>query len=115
MFGKTLMRGLLAAALLVCVVTGSARAVDFSEDFSAGIQPGRWDIFRDDAAGAPWTITAPDPNGGLQLSKGADSDPLTANVQCTAGIQSRFQLIGDFSVTVAFDLVNFGMVQSKQR
>jgi hypothetical protein len=96
----------LGMVLSVCIITGSARAVTFNEDFSGGIQPGLWDIFRNDAAGAPWTITAPDPNGGLRFSKAADSDPLTAKVECNAGIQSRFQLIGDFSVTVAFDLVN---------
>jgi len=93
------------AAILVCTDAGSAKAVSFSEDFSAGIQPGRWDIVRNDAAGAPWTVTAPDSLGGLQISKSADSDTLTG--LCYAGIASRFQLIGNFSVSVAFNLVDF--------
>jgi hypothetical protein len=92
-------------ALSVCVISIPVKAVNFNEDFSGGIQPDRWDIIHNDAAGAPWTVTAPDSLGGLQISKTADSDSLQA--LCYAGIASRFQLIGDFSVSVAFNLVDF--------
>jgi hypothetical protein len=99
-------------ALSVCAISVPVKAVTLNEDFSGGIQPDRWNIFHNDAAGAPWTISAPDPNGGLQLSKAADSDPVTAEVECNAGIRSLFQLIGDFAVTVSFDLVNFSVPNS---
>lgn len=91
-------------ALSVCAISVPVKAVTLNEDFSGGIQPGLWNIIRNDAADAPWTITAPDSFGGLQLSKGADSDPISPSV---AGIASRFQLIGDFSVAVNFNLLNF--------
>ena len=99
-------------ALSVCAISVPVKAVTLNEDFSGGIQPDRWDIFRNDAADAPWTITAPDPNGWLQTSKVADSDPLKMYVECLAVIQSQFQLIGDFSVTVDFNLVDFPIPNS---
>ena len=95
------------ALLSAFASSATVGAVTFNEDFSGGIQPDRWDILHNDAAGAPWTVTAPDSFGGLQLSKTADSDPLTIHSYCNGGIGSRFQLIGDFSVSVAFNLVDF--------
>ena len=102
------MKRLILCVAVVVVLVGiseQAVAVIIVEDFSGGIQPQRWDILRRDAAGAPWTVTAPDSFGGLQLSKAADSDPLLYS--CVGGIASRFQLIGDFSVAVDFNLVDF--------
>ena len=66
------MKRLILCVAVVVVLVGiseQAAAVILVEDFSGGTQPQRWDILRRDAAGAPWTVTAPDSFGGLQLSK----------------------------------------------
>lgn len=80
--------GVATATLLVLAVSPTAQAATLVEDFNAGIDPNLWRVTRVDAAGAPWTLTAPDAQGRLQISKPADSDPCTALVVVGAGLQS---------------------------
>lgn len=102
-----MIRVVLCAATVVFGITGQTTAGILIEDFSGGIRSDWWEVFHEDVAGAPWTITAPDSTGGLRISKTADTDPLTATVHRRAWIKSRFYLAGDFSAFVDFDLVDF--------
>jgi len=45
--------------------------------------------------------------GWLQIAKAADDDPLTAYQAIGAGITSQFMLVGDFSIWMNFNLVDF--------
>ena len=99
---------LLGAVALICGIAAPvAAAIIRVEDFSEGISAAQWEIVREDAAGAPWTITAPDSDGRLRISKLADTDSLTASMHRRAWIRSRFYLIGDFSVFTDFELIEF--------
>ncbi|MFA5863670.1 MAG: hypothetical protein WC975_03190 [Phycisphaerae bacterium] len=86
--------------LISCLITKGATLVD---DFNSGISPARWEILQEDAAGAPWTVQAPDSEGRLQISKLADP----GSTKIGARIRSRFTLNGDFSAFVDFNLVVF--------
>jgi len=105
--GRPTIAVLAIAAAMVCGIPVHATAVTLFEDFGGGIPSDQWEVFHEDAASAAWTITAPDTTGRLHISKIADTDSLTATKNLTAGIRSRFFLVGDFSAYVEFDLVDF--------
>ena len=95
------------AAFIVCIGSLATRADTFVEDFNAGILPERWDIFTFAADGAPWTVSAPDAEGRLRISKPADSDTSTYYHELDGAITSKFTVGGDFAISVDFDLLEF--------
>ena len=105
----------LAVIAIVLLSTSPSIAAIITEDFDDGITTGPWgwDVFRTDAADAPWTIEAPDSEGGLRISKLPDSDSSTALEHLFGGIQSHFTLGGDFSAFVDFDLITFPLAESQ--
>jgi PEP-CTERM motif len=77
-----------------------------TDGFNDGLSSSRWGVaYQVDAAGAPWTLTAPDSTGGLRISKPGDTDLNTPIV--SIGVVSKFVLDGDLSVWVDFDLHTF--------
>jgi hypothetical protein len=90
---------------LVAVFSIPACGATFTDDFNAGIRPEFWSVIRNDATGAPWTVQAPDASGALQISKTTDSDAVCWGP--FGGVSSRFSMVGDFSVSVDFNLMDF--------
>jgi hypothetical protein len=97
---------------VLAVAVSSARADTLSDNFDGGISPALWTPYQmfwtpageSDASGL-WTISAPDAQGRLAISKPADTGGL--NYSTGAGLHSVFTLDGDFRVSVAFALVSF--------
>ena len=95
-------------ALGVLAVSAVVLQADtLTDDFATGLNTARWQTFQNDASGAPWAIQAPDANGMLRISKAADSDASTNNLELDAGVKSRFALDGDFTASVDFRLYGF--------
>jgi hypothetical protein len=95
------------AAALVVGISGQLGAVTLVEDFSGGIPFNLWTVGHNDVSGAAWTVTARDETGWLKIAKPADNDSSTAYQAIVAGITSQFTLVGDFSVWMNFNLVDF--------
>ena len=112
------MRGSIArlVGLIACVITtgaGTAAQADtFSDSFNTALNPQIWQTVQGNAAGAPWTISAPDSQGRLQISKPADNDTTTLQSVVQGEVVSRFTLAGDFTITVDFNLLNFPVPSS---
>ena len=108
---ETVVLVLIVFVAIICSMPGLGIAATIVEDFSGGVPLSRWEVIRrNDATGAPWTIDASEANGWLQISKTADTDNSTP--YCRGGIRSRFRLVGDFSASVSFELVDFPVTDS---
>ena len=103
----------LAVVAIVLLSTSPSIAVTITEDFDDGITTGPWgwDVFRTDAADAPWTIEAPDSGGGVRFTKSSDSHLSWESLK--VGLESNFLLDGDFSVFVDFELNTFSLTESE--
>lgn len=95
---------LITSMISMLLLASTSRSATMTDNFNNGINLNTWEIFNFSASDAPWTIQAPDEQGGLRISKLADNDS-TLNVYGL--IQSRFILDGDLSVSVDFDLLTF--------
>ena len=83
----------------------AAYGVTVTDNFSEGIT-NNWNVVPYiSAASAPWVIEAPDSEGRLQIAKASDTNSNTPAVE--AGILSQFTLVGDFTVSVDFNLATF--------
>jgi hypothetical protein len=82
-------------------------AATLTDNFDSGLSSANWGTFQTDAAGAPWTVAALISQGTLIISKPSDTDFGTDYVNLTAGVSSTFQLSGDFSIFVDFQLPTF--------
>lgn len=97
---------IVAAAAAVLASSMTADAATLTDNFNSGLSSSRWEVaYQTNAAGAPWTLTAPDSTGGLRISKLADADFSTAIT--SIGVASKFMLDGDLSVWVDFNLHTF--------
>jgi hypothetical protein len=83
----------------------TADADTFTDNFNDGVSSIRWQVFKTNASGVPWTVTGPDAEGRMEISKAQDND--ASQVAITGGVASRFSLDGDFSVSVDFSLPYF--------
>ncbi len=106
---------ILEAIVVVGITTSISNAAILVENFDDGITAGPlgWELFQNDAVGVPWTIEAPDSEGGLMILKLPDSDSSTALEHLSAGIRSHFTLDGDFSAFIDFDLITFPLAESQ--
>jgi hypothetical protein len=86
-------------------VAGPALCDSLTEDFSSGLDTMRWERYVLPSTYDPWTISAPDASGRLEISK--PSDPGGPNQGLHGGIRSRFVLEGDLTVSADFDILQF--------
>jgi|GEM_PF-3547803 len=86
--------------MVVVLLASGVQAQVVSDNFNSGISSS-WDVF---AEGAPWTVDTLSGEGRLLVSKAQDN--LTTN-HMVAGLKSKYQLVGNFSACVDFELVNF--------
>ena len=100
-------------AVLGLIGPSTANADILQEDFNGGIPPGRWNVINIGAAGAPWSVYAPDEAGRLRISKAADDDSSTAATNLSGGITSSFYLDGNLSVFVDFQLLDFPLADGE--
>ena len=107
---RRLVTGLVGVVAVLMATLGTAQAAVLFDGFDAGLDPQRWQTVHVDAAGAPWTISAPDSQGRLQISKPADSDATTPFVE--GDVLSRFTLAGNFTVSIDYNLLSFPVPQS---
>ena len=95
-----------AGILGVLFITPPVHAVTLTYDFGSGL-PGDFSLFADGglrSEGGLWDVDA---NGGvLRVLKDADNGNLF-QTWLAAGIKSNFQMAGNFTVTVDFDLPGF--------
>ncbi len=87
----------------ICAVAGATDTV--SDNFDSGISPVLWERYVSPTAYDPWTVAAPDAEGRLMVSKPADPGALDQTIR--GGVRSRLVLIGDFTVSVDFELVDY--------
>lgn len=80
-----------------------ANAIIITDNFDSGINDSFWDIECYNANSAPWAIIAPDESNRLRISKSSDDGTSLSAVS----FQFRFTIIGDFSVWINYDLVDF--------
>jgi hypothetical protein len=92
--------------------TSSANATPWTDDFNSGIDSGLWNIFQAGASDAPWNIQAPDTEGAVRVFKSADSDSSTGLNELDCGIQSKFTINGNFTISVDFELLDFPFAES---
>jgi len=93
-----------AFALVVLIASVGSQAVTIADNFNNGISTPLWDVFDSSASGLPWTVDTLRNEGRLVISKSADNNNTWNPV---AGLKSKFQLVGDFSAVVDFELINF--------
>ena len=89
--------------LLVLILTSSSSAATLTDNFDNGLSSQLWQATQTNASDSPWNISAPDEIGMLKMSKAADKDSLT---YVGAAVSSKFTLLGDFSVSVDFHIIN---------
>lgn len=95
----------LATALAFLAAIQDVRGDMLIDGFSNGLNNSRWRLETIDAVGAPWGVTAPDSNGGIRMSKSADSDGSTSNIHISSLVRSQFWFGGDFSTSIGFDII----------
>jgi hypothetical protein len=107
------------ACVVVALAGSSVQADSLFDVFDTGLNLNRWQMVQTDAMGAPWSITAPDGQGRLRISKPADNDTSTLQSYLECDVVSRFTLEGDFTIIVDFSLFDFatpgdgGLVSSR--
>lgn len=107
-----IMKNRLFTILLLISSIATARAAIICGDFNDGIDELLWETYSFGASDAPWNILVPPPGGKLRVSKGSDTDSLTALNELDAGIRSKFTVEGDFSISVNFELLDFPLSNS---
>ena len=100
-------KSVLLLVIVVALTASTSKATTLIENFDNGLTVGYWNVFQNDAAGAPWSLSVPDTEGRLAISKSVDSDSSTAYQSLVAGITSTFTADGDFSAFVDFSLPVF--------
>jgi len=93
----------IAALTVVVVLAGAAMGDTVTDGFDAGISADLWTVVQTHPL---WTVSAPDAEGRLEIHKPADTDYATGAQHIKAGVSSRFLLQGDFTVSVAFTLLD---------
>ncbi len=98
-------RAIWAVTLTTLVLASriNTQAVTISDNFDNGISS-FWDVFDSSAAGVPWTVDTLVDKGQLWISKPADNEPCWCPV---AGVRSKYRLVGNFSTSIDFELINF--------
>lgn len=88
--------------LAVAVSEKIGTAAQISFDFSSGIGP---DFAPVDTSGGLWSVVGSE--GDLHISKAVDSGTVNGKQSIQGGIASKFNLVGDFTVDVDFQLSTF--------
>lgn len=98
-------RASLVVVLVLFLGTADLSAESISDDFTAGLSSSLWGEYVNPGSYDPWSVSVPEGTGYLRISKPADPGQLNASLN--RGVVSNFQLLGDYTVTVDFDLATF--------